>query len=333
MDLPYIYGTQFVYTMYRLPFPGGNMGDSPAADWIGHQMQRGPLRARSLLVTIFGDSIAPHGGSVWLGSLINLVEPFAINERLLRTTIFRLAGEDWIAARREGRRSLYALTEAGARRVAHGERRIYREPERAWGGSWVLVLAGHTQLSARERAELQRELRWEGFSMLAPGLYGHPAADPDTLKEILAGQHLEERVLQLTARGINQDGRAAVMALISHAWPIESLAQRYVEFATTYQALGAFAQQASPLEAFMLRTLLIHAYRRVLVFDPQLPTELLPGDWPGHDAYLLCARLYQDLARRAEEHLVAMLERHSGTAPRAAGYFYQRFASVASERA
>ena len=33
---------------------------SPAA-WIAQEMQAEPLRAKSLLMTLFGDAIAPHG--------------------------------------------------------------------------------------------------------------------------------------------------------------------------------------------------------------------------------------------------------------------------------
>ena len=32
-----------------------------------------PPRAKSLVVTVFGDSIRPHGGTIWLGSLIRLL--------------------------------------------------------------------------------------------------------------------------------------------------------------------------------------------------------------------------------------------------------------------
>jgi phenylacetic acid degradation operon negative regulatory protein len=45
-------------------------------------------RAKSLIVTVFGDSILPHGGTVWVGSLIRLLVPFGINE----TRSSRMAG-------------------------------------------------------------------------------------------------------------------------------------------------------------------------------------------------------------------------------------------------
>lgn len=55
-----------------------------------------PLRGGSLLVTILGDAIAPRGGTVALASLIRLAAPFGLTERLVRTSIGRLAKEHWV---------------------------------------------------------------------------------------------------------------------------------------------------------------------------------------------------------------------------------------------
>ena len=74
---------------------------------------RRPLRAGSLLTSVFGDAIAPRGGAVWLGSLINVLEPFGINQRLVRTSVFRLAKEGWLRSEQIGRRSYYSLTPDG----------------------------------------------------------------------------------------------------------------------------------------------------------------------------------------------------------------------------
>src|SRR2546422_8735646 len=84
-----------------------------------------PLRGGSLLVTLFGDSIAPRGGVVTLGSLIQLAAPFGLTERLVRTSVARLAQDDWLTARRDGRRSEYRLTARGRQRFAEATQRIY----------------------------------------------------------------------------------------------------------------------------------------------------------------------------------------------------------------
>ena len=80
-----------------------------------------------------------------------------------------------------------------------------------------------------------------------------------------------------------------------------------------------------------MRTLLIHAYRRVLLRDPQLPAALLPLDWPGAAAYALCRDFYRLTHRAAERHLVATLEGPRGALPRANAAFYRRFGGLGNQ--
>jgi len=55
-----------------------------AAELVERFRHQRPLRAGALIVTIFGDSIAPRGGAIALGSLIRFGAPFGLNERLVR---------------------------------------------------------------------------------------------------------------------------------------------------------------------------------------------------------------------------------------------------------
>ena len=64
-----------------------------------------------------------------LGGLIDLLAPLGINERLVRTSVFRLAREGWLKAKPIGRESLYRLTRDGARRFRQAYRRIYSPPQ------------------------------------------------------------------------------------------------------------------------------------------------------------------------------------------------------------
>ncbi|MDH3589938.1 MAG: hypothetical protein OEQ74_11100, partial [Gammaproteobacteria bacterium] len=81
-----------------------------AADLVEDFRAQRPIRAGSLLITVFGDAIAPHGGTVWLGSLIRVLEGFGINQRLVRTSVFRLVKDGWLTTEQIGRRSYYSLT-------------------------------------------------------------------------------------------------------------------------------------------------------------------------------------------------------------------------------
>ena len=48
---------------------------------LRHFHRQSPIRGGSLLITLFGDAIAPRGGTVTLGSLISLAAPFGLTER------------------------------------------------------------------------------------------------------------------------------------------------------------------------------------------------------------------------------------------------------------
>ena len=78
----------------------------------------------SLIITIYGDFIAPHGGTVWLGSFIRLVQALGLNERMVRTSVYRLSQEKWLVSQQLGRKSYYSLTTSGRRRFEHAYRRI-----------------------------------------------------------------------------------------------------------------------------------------------------------------------------------------------------------------
>src|SRR6202035_43934 len=120
-----------------------------------------PLRAGSLLITIFGDSIAPRGGAVTLGSLISLARPFGLTERLVRPSVARLAGDGWLVARRDGRRSEYRITPTGRDRFAAATRRIYGAIPVSWSGQWTLLVLPPPNGSRRQ--DIRDELRWLGF--------------------------------------------------------------------------------------------------------------------------------------------------------------------------
>ena len=82
-----------------------------------------------------------------------------------------------------------------------------------------------------------------------------------------------------------------------------------------------------PEECFVVRTLLIHAYRRVLLRDPLLPAALLPLDWPGAAAHALCRDFYRLTRRAAEQHLAATLGAPGEPLPPADSAFDARFGS------
>ena len=101
------------------------MKSRSVAQWTKAFLESHTMRANSLIISVYGDAVAPHGGTVWLGSFIRLVAPLGLNPRMVRTSVFRLSKEKWLVSEQIGRRSYYSLTATGRRRFEHAYRRIY----------------------------------------------------------------------------------------------------------------------------------------------------------------------------------------------------------------
>lgn len=298
--------------------------------WIDEFLTQATIRANSLIITVYGDAISPHGGSVWLGSFIKLVQPLGLNDRMVRTSVFRLVKDRWLVAQQVGRRSYYSLTATGRRRFEHAYRRIYFQPKTQWEGDWQIVFTT-SAMSPNQREAMRKELLWEGFGVIAPGVLAHPSANTESLYDILQGTGVQDQVAVLRAKSLGALTAKPLRELVRECWNLEAVAAdygRYLDhFRPLWRALKS-AKSLDPEQCFVVRTLLMHEFRRVLLRDPQLPDQLLPADWPGAQARQLCRDIYVVTQRQAEQHLMSVLETASGRLPEAAPYFYERFGGL-----
>lgn len=283
-----------------------------------------PVRSGSLLVTVLGDSIAPRGGIVTLGSLIRLAEPFGLPERLVRTSVGRLAKEGWLSWNREGRQSEYFLTEHGRNRFAEATSRIYREAPHSWDKSWTLLLLPQ---GPRQKA-IREEMLWLGFGQVSPGVLAHPSRTVEDTRSQLQELKLAKGVILMRAAST---GPEADVALLGEGWDLAELGSYYLKFVAAFspihQQVGSRAK-VPPEAAFVIRTLLIHEYRKIHLRDPLLPPSLLPRDWIGTQAYELCRSLYRLVFHAAEDHVSAVAETLSGKLERASRETYRRFGGL-----
>jgi phenylacetic acid degradation operon negative regulatory protein len=267
-------------------------------------------RAKSLCVTVLGDEVGPHGGVAWLGDLIALLEPLGINERLLRTSVFRLVAQGWLKSEREGRRSRYALADQGIKLTARASGRIYVGPPIEWDDSWTIVILPRVgSHGLAERTALKNQLVWEGFGVLAPGVFAHPHADARVAHEILEKLGIPDLALVLHANDNPASTGLPIASLANQCWNLDALSIQYQRF---YERFAPFEQligpEIEPELAHMLRALLVHAWRRVVLHDPQLPAAMLPARWPGQTARTLCERLYWRLFAGSEHYLQERLK-------------------------
>lgn len=304
-----------------------SVSDRAVARWIARTLAADPPRAKSLIVTVWGDALAPHGGAVWLTGLIRLMAAFGLSDRLVRTSVFRLARDGWLTHATHGRASRYRLTRDGARRFDDAYRRIYARPGDDWHGHWELVLADG--VPAARRGSLREELAWAGFGELGPTAFLRPRETGRELPSVLATANVAGHAVVVTAA--DHPGQPPLADMVDRAWDLAALAADYRRFLTRFGAvIERFRENGGhdPAQSFIVRTLLIHDYRRVLLRDPLLPASLLPLDWPGAAAYVLCRDFYRLTHRAAERHLAATLGMNGTAWPPANAAFYARFGGL-----
>ena len=315
----------------------------PVAALLRQFRRQRPIRGGSLLITIFGDSIAPRGGTITLGSLITLAQPFGLTERLVRTSVARLAGDGWVLARRDGRRSEYRITPTGLFRFAEATRRIYGAIPDSWDGQWTLLIL--TPTSGGRRQDVRDQLRWLGFGQITPGVFAHPNWSLEEAREGLKDVDgaAEGLLLKSSSEGSETDRR-----LVAAGWDLGELTRRYRRFLEAFtpvaDAIGPMAESVGPTAeavepaatdeaAFIIRTLLIHEYRKIHLQDPLLPPALLPVNWVGAAAYDLSKHLYSAVFPAAERYLSNTASTTTEPLPTADSSAYARFGGLDPRKA
>jgi phenylacetic acid degradation operon negative regulatory protein len=253
------------------------MAPSPLAETL---RRTGPPRTASLIVTVWGDAVAPRGGSLWLGSLQAILDRFGCTPGQVRTAMSRLTEEGWLTRNRVGRLSYYRLGPRGEASFAAAAARIYATRTPDWDGTFRLLLSPDPAM--------EEALAAQGFGALPGlriGLHGTPATLPAGVPLLLATPRSAAEAREVAFR----------------AWPLAALAPLHARFRDAFAPLRDAA--IPPEEALPLRLLLVHEWRRVALRDPGLPAGLLPADWPGEEARALAAALYRRLTPAAEAWL------------------------------
>ncbi len=235
----------------------------------------GPVHARSALFDLYGDHLRSRGGSAPVAALIRLLEPLGISAPAVRTALSRMVAQGWLTATDAGE---YALTEHARTWLDEAGARIYRTDASSWDGHWHLrVLAPMTDRARRER--VRSRLRFLGMAPVSDSTWVSPrsSTEVDRLLE-------EEDVPAITVTAAHVEPSESLLA----AFDLTALEAAYATWLAEAAALVAPANgrglNRDDLRAFVVRSELVHSWRKFLFTDPGLPRALLPADWSGHRA-------------------------------------------------
>lgn len=244
--------------------------------------------ATSFIVTVYGDVVVPRGGVLWMGSLIALCASVGINESLARTAVSRLVAAGRLIGTRNGRRSHYRLADLSREEFSKAAARLYGPPQQAQ--DWTILHAPELSADAARRA---------GYGAM------------DSVTWLLPGWMSVQDGL-----GFRAVAMAPPTDLAARLWDLDGLAAEYTAMLDRFSPIVRDAMQARDgLEALTQRLALVHAFRRILLRDPELPASALPADWPGGQARALFRQAYLLLSPAADSFIGAELQGSLGVLP------------------
>ena len=242
------------------------------------------MHARSALFDLYGDHLLHRGGHAPVATLIRLLEPLGVRAPAVRTAISRMVAQGWLEPtevdRPTGPLPGYALTDRARVRLDQAGSRIYRTGT-DWDGRWhVRILAPIAERSRRER--VRNQLRFLGMAPISDSTWVSPHASVE-VDQLLRDEQLD--AVCLTSSDV------APVALLLEAFDVAGLARDYDSWLAEATQLVAPAGTgpvddagSHDVAAFVVRSELVHSWRKFLFRDPGLPDALLPRDWPGRRA-------------------------------------------------
>ncbi|WP_158852687.1 PaaX family transcriptional regulator [Saccharothrix deserti] len=263
------------------------------------------MKARSLVFDLFGDYLRYRGGQVRLRGLVALMGCFDVPEATVRVVVPRLRKEGWLSSHRDGRETVYALTDAAWELLDEGRDRIFNRARGPWDGHWNMVIYSVPETERALREQLRKKLAWFGFGPLSSAVWLSPH---DRGGQVLAA-FADEPAVRLDIFRSRSAGLDADRDIASRAWGLAELDRAYVDLLQVYRPrLPVYrAGELQGAAALVERMKLVHDYRLFPFRDPDLPPELLPEGWHGRLAHEVFLEAHGLLRGAAEDCVDALL--------------------------
>ncbi len=183
--------------------------------------------------------------------------------------------QEWLDPVRIEGQPGYALTSRARRRLDDAAARIYRTDGGSgdWDRHWHLVVLQHVP-DRRHRDRLGSQLGFLGWASLSDSTWVGLRDDA----EVDAALTVEQLAADRFRAPIDSDAGG----FARRVWQLDELGASYDEWLVDAKALVDEADgPESDEQAFAVRSLLVHEWRKFLFRDPGLPAELLPPGWAG----------------------------------------------------
>ncbi|MFC2015202.1 PaaX family transcriptional regulator C-terminal domain-containing protein [Chloroflexota bacterium] len=269
------------------------------------------FRPRAAMLTLYGDYVRNSGMEIGIGSLIKLLANFDISEQSVRSSVSRMCRAGLLKVRHNGARSYYSLTEEGMSLVEEGGQRIFQPKQSNWDGYWSVVVYFIPEEKRESRDKLRQELIWMGYGPLSTATWISPHDLSREVEGLVEKLKVKEYVQVFQSKLL---GFSEPKTVISRCWDLDRIHKKYASFIAEHHAkLDKHRERLEnkdniePGEYFTERFKLLHEYRRLPYFDPDLPEDLLPENWLRSQASALFQKYHGMLAENANKYFESVL--------------------------
>jgi phenylacetic acid degradation operon negative regulatory protein len=266
------------------------------------------LNARRTIFELYFDYIQHYGSSIAPRSLLRLTSELGISPSAARAALCRLSKQGWLQRNTDNGRAFYVLTPVGRERLEEVRPRIFSPRHATWDGQWTILTYSVPKRLGKHRDRLRRELTFLGWGSMTPATWISPNSLVEVTLRHLSLRKLDQYVQLFRAR---QASAQSPSALIKRCYNLEGVQRHYAQFIKVwrgYRRTIVAPNSPSDSTCFVAKMRLLYGFGDFLYLDPFLPSELLPANWLGYDAWRLFRDAYLSLMEPALAYFESCFE-------------------------
>lgn len=207
-------------------------------------------------------------------SIVFVLKRLGVGESAARSVLQRNSAKGFIVRHKAGRKTFYTLSERAREILRGGQQKMFAGwRPREWDGQWTFVRVQVPETKRALRHRLAAKLSWAGFGQLEGGIWVVPGRHDAVSTLGSEAAEFDPIVIHGAPQPPTTDAK------LVGAFELDGLAAEYLAFADKWRDVVPDSLQS--IDALLRRVELHVDWLTLTRVDPQLPTSLLPGDWPG----------------------------------------------------
>jgi len=263
-------------------------------------------------LTLYGDYLLNSGGEISIASMIELLSNFGLSGQAVRSAVSRMCRAGFLQVRRTSGGSYYSLAQSGYELLSKGTERIFQRKNDSWDGTWNIVKYSVPERMREARDRLRLELGWLGYGALSEATWISPHDLTAEVEELARRIEVRDHIYLFHVR---HQGSTQPSDVVARCRDIDRIHQKYASFIgecrpklESHVERLRRGETIEPSECFVERFSLIHVYRRLPYFDPDLLKELLAENWLRPQAAALFRDYHELLAVKANSYFDSVFD-------------------------